>query len=346
MDPIYIGLIVGMSIQLILNFIIGHYLIRKRSSKHIEEIEKERDDLEHSQAILKIQIEKNKLNSKEKENELMKKAYSEINQYRSEEFKKIEETRQIMFDEIEENAKRLRNEKQKTAMEHEKELAMRIEKEFELKREKQQRDFEEAKKELNLLLKDTQESVESQIEILKSQISDLESIEDSAIKARIRRLEESDFEGFHSISVKENERVQIQGLLKAVGSIPGDKIKIAINHLIFDYFYRNPINSMIQRVCQGRRIQGIYKITYIPTGQCYVGQSVDIGNRWLTHCKRGSGIDNSVTNKLYPAMLEHGIYNFTFEILEELEDSARLTPQEKYWAKYFGAKVFGYSIRN
>ena len=127
-----------------------------------------------------------------------------------------------------------------------------------------------------------------------------------------------------------------------VSTIPGDKIKNAVNKLIFDYYYRNPVDDLIKRVCQGKKLAGIYKITNTRNGMCYIGQSVDIGSRWLTHCKRGAGVDTATNNKLYPIMYREKLYTFTFEIIEITEN---LNEQEKYWSEYFKAKIFGYTMK-
>lgn len=43
-------------------------------------------------------------------------------------------------------------------------------------------------------------------------------------------------------------------------------------------------------------------------------------------------------------MLEFGVENFTFEIIEEV-DRSQLNDREDYWQDYFHAKDFGYSIK-
>jgi group I intron endonuclease len=77
---------------------------------------------------------------------------------------------------------------------------------------------------------------------------------------------------------------------------------------------------------------------------CYVGQAVNIADRWKQHIKRGLGAETPTKNKLYPAMTEFGVENFTFEIIEEC-DKAQLNDREDYWQEYFKAKEFGYSIK-
>jgi group I intron endonuclease len=77
---------------------------------------------------------------------------------------------------------------------------------------------------------------------------------------------------------------------------------------------------------------------------CYVGQAVDIADRWKTHIKRGCGAESGGRNKLYPVMYEIGPENFTFEIIEDC-DRSQLNEREDYWQDYFKAKEFGYSIK-
>lgn len=52
---------------------------------------------------------------------------------------------------------------------------------------------------------------------------------------------------------------------------------------------------------------GIYKITNLLTGDCYIGQAIDINKRWKEHCKCGLGIDTPLGNKLYKAMMDYGL---------------------------------------
>ena len=88
----------------------------------------------------------------------------------------------------------------------------------------------------------------------------------------------------------------------------------------------------------------IYKITNTENGMCYVGQAVNIAERWRQHIKRGLGAEAPTRNKLYPAMAQFGVENFTFEIIEKCEP-ALLNQREDSWQEYFHAKDFGYSIK-
>ena len=117
-----------------------------------------------------------------------------------------------------------------------------------------------------------------------------------------------------------------------------------LNKVIWKVYYEKPYTDLIGRVVGAGVHTGIYKITNIKSQKCYVGQAADIASRWKQHIKRGIGAETPTRNKLYPAMLEHGVENFTFEIVEECS-RAQLNEREDYWQEYFGAKEFGYSIK-
>jgi len=48
---------------------------------------------------------------------------------------------------------------------------------------------------------------------------------------------------------------------------------------VYDIYYKNKINDLVDRIVGKEKVGGIYKITHIESGKTYVGQSVDIGNR-------------------------------------------------------------------
>ena len=87
---------------------------------------------------------------------------------------------------------------------------------------------------------------------------------------------------------------------------------------------------------------GVYKITNLKTKECYIGQAVDLTTRWKDHAKCGLGIDQSAGNKLYKAMQEYGIWNFSWEVLE-LCPKTELNEKEKYYINLYQAKEFGYN---
>lgn len=120
--------------------------------------------------------------------------------------------------------------------------------------------------------------------------------------------------------------------------------KVVLNKVIWKSYYEKPTNDMIGRVIGSETRTGIYKITNIEDGRCYIGQASDVSARWKQHIKKGLGADNPGQIKLYAAMLASGPENFTFEIIEDCPKE-ELDEKEKFYMDFFHAKDFGYSIK-
>jgi len=75
---------------------------------------------------------------------------------------------------------------------------------------------------------------------------------------------------------------------------------------------------------------------------CYIGQAKNIRERFREHLKCGLGIDTPAANKLYQAMLQEGIDNFTFELLEECV-AANLNEKESFYIDLYNSYDYGYN---
>lgn len=112
--------------------------------------------------------------------------------------------------------------------------------------------------------------------------------------------------------------------------------------LVWQTYWQPLAKKQFPLIIQSKTKCGIYKITNIVTDECYIGQSVDIYKRWCEHCKCGLGIDTPPGNKLYKAIQEYGLDNFTFELITECEPS-ELNEKEKYFISLYQADTFGYN---
>ena len=85
-----------------------------------------------------------------------------------------------------------------------------------------------------------------------------------------------------------------------------------------------------------REIKGIYiieRVVELPdeTRKYYIGQSIDIFNRFNQHCtERNPGIDEAIDNL--------GVESFSFRILEKVESSNVLNDCESKWIKDYRGK--------
>lgn len=86
---------------------------------------------------------------------------------------------------------------------------------------------------------------------------------------------------------------------------------------------------------------GIYLITNTINGLQYVGQSIDMVQRWSQHKSTAKNVKE--TADLYQAMRKYGIENFTFKILEEC-DKSQLNEREIYWINYYDTFYHGYNM--
>lgn len=176
---------------------------------------------------------------------------------------------------------------------------------------------------------------------LETSIADARSIADAAIAANKRAYEIQQQNNFYKLNLTENDLSEIE---KLKDIIPYLRDPEALNKVIWKVYYEKPYTDLIGRVVGTGVKTGIYKITNTINQMCYVGQSINIADRFKQHIKRGIGAETPTKNKLYPAMLKDGVENFTFELIEEC-DRSLLNDREDYWQEYFKAKEFGYSIK-
>lgn len=172
-------------------------------------------------------------------------------------------------------------------------------------------------------------------------VSAMRAINDAAVLAAKRAEEMKTAKDFYRIQLNDIDVEEIKAL-RSIEHLLRDKEPL--NKIIWKCYYEKPTTDLIGRVIGGGIHTGIYKITEIETGKCYVGQAANLADRWKQHIKRGVGADAPTRNKLYPAMIAAGPENFTFEVIEECT-RALLDEREKYWTDYFKAQEFGFSIR-
>lgn len=113
--------------------------------------------------------------------------------------------------------------------------------------------------------------------------------------------------------------------------------------IIWSGYLSKPANDLCARILGKNQITGIYKITNTVTNMVYIGQSKDIKTRWRDHMKCGLGIDTPAGNKLYAAMIQDGIENFTFELLETCL-SNELDEKEKLYIELYDSNTYGYNL--
>lgn len=167
------------------------------------------------------------------------------------------------------------------------------------------------------------------------------SIYDSIVKIKKEEMAQNDTVNYHTLVISNDAQEEIKTLNEIANKLSTPSV---LYKAIYKIYYENPTNELIGRIVgQGRHI-GIYKITNIQNGRCYIGQSNDLAARFKQHIKRGCGAEVPTKSKLYPAMLSEGLWNFTFEVIEECTEK-ELNEREDYYQNFYDAINFGYSIK-
>ena len=91
----------------------------------------------------------------------------------------------------------------------------------------------------------------------------------------------------------------------------------------------------------------IYIIKNTQNDKVYIGQTLNIKERWTQHKTAARNLQNrnNAHSILYPAMRKYGIDNFYLEILEDDVPNEKLNEREAYWIKYYNSvRPGGYNI--
>lgn len=197
--------------------------------------------------------------------------------------------------------------------------------------------IEESTKEYTNLIIQKQEELNK----ISQELVEAKAKQNAIVEANKRAEEVKQKEQFYKLNLSE---IDIEEIKKLRSIIPYLRSAEPINKVIWKVYYEKSYTDLIGRVIGQGIHSGIYKITNIENQKCYIGQAVNIADRWKQHIKRGVGAEAPTRNKLYPAMYELGPEQFTFEILEEC-DKSLLDSREDYWQEFYQAKEFGYSIK-
>lgn len=180
-----------------------------------------------------------------------------------------------------------------------------------------------------------------ELEKISAQVKEAETRQSAIIELFKKEQEEKDNVSFYKLQVPKEDIEEIE---KIKTILPYLRDKEPVNKVIWKVYYEKPFSDLIGRtIGTGNVVSGIYKITNLENQMSYIGQSVNIKDRFRTHIKRGLGAETgSGNNKIYKAMQDFGVQNFSFEILEECPKD-KLNEEERYWINYFKSQDYGYN---
>lgn len=186
----------------------------------------------------------------------------------------------------------------------------------------------------NLQLRLMQETDE-----VKSELDKIKATRAAAIQAQLKEKEIKEQLAFYCLTINQSELDDIQVLERMKSQLHNPRI---LSMLIWSTYFQKPMTTLCNNIIGIHPQCGIYKITNQKNNMCYIGQAVDLARRWKDHAKCGLGIDTPQNNKLYQSMIEDGLWNFSFEVLE-LCPRELLNEKEKYYIQLYQSYDFGFN---
>lgn len=186
----------------------------------------------------------------------------------------------------------------------------------------------------------------AQIEKFKQAQEDIASVtfaQEERYEALLEPLRKYEMEQqeklFYTIQVPDEYKEDINFLVTTVSQ----KVQHpdVINKLVWMEYVKPYIEQTFKRV----KIEdkpGIYKITNIDTGKCYIGKSTNLKKRITDHFKSSIGIKTIADQAVHHEIWKTGFWNWMIEPIIYC-DKDQLNELEKYYISFFKSNEFGYN---
>ena len=218
---------------------------------------------------------------------------------------------------------------------------------YDKKIQKYNKEFESFCNSLNDNYKMKEEKLTQKIDLLnrqresvEGQLDQVKKVYQAATAARIREQQEKEKKIFYQLQIPEKQISDIKKLEQWKNQLNDPSI---VSKIIWSSYVIKPTSDLCNRILGSSIVCGIYKITNQLTKENYIGQSVNISDRFKQHIKCGLGIDASSTNKLYNNMQKYGVWNFTFELLQKCNRD-KLNEKERFWIEMYQSNKVGMNI--
>ena len=202
-----------------------------------------------------------------------------------------------------------------------------------------EKSFTEKKDLLNSQLDKERQKINQQLEEENKKIQEIKNFRIAAQQAITREKEIKEKQNFYCLTIDEKDKNDIAILERIKPQLAKPRV---LSMLIWSTWFQKPMTSLCNNILGVKQITGVYKITNLITNECYIGQAIDTASRLKAHAKCGLGIDTPAGNKLYKAMQEYGIWNFSWELLEQC-DKSQLNERERYYIDLYMSKDYGYN---
>jgi hypothetical protein len=311
-----LGILIGAGLAYLICYFLPKEKVRKTNEQLLKQEEEKIKELKDKQGALNLQI-----TNLESQKESLKTSLSDLKE-------QAKESANIFLEE----EMNLAQEKLDRALE---EASRKYQKDEEAYKQNYLKVMEESAEEYTTIFAKRN----SEYQQLEQQLDKLRAAVKATVAANLREEEKKNKVSFYKLDIP---LLNIQEVEKIRTIIPYLQNPRPLNKAIWESYYRNSATDLVNRIVGPTTKIGIYRITNLLDNKIYIGQSVNIGERFKTHIKCGLGIDTP-QNKLYAAMIKDGVENFSFEIVEECNPSL-LNEKEKYWIEYYQSNIYGYNM--
>ena len=293
--------------------------------------------------------EKNKIQNEVNKLKLEKEQLDDILDQRDEAIRRADKDYQDTIERYTKESVERRNELTRLEIDREEEIERNYKTLLAAKRELYHRECDDLEKEIQAEWEEIYDrhilncqNLEQQETQIKFAVQNKQTDYDNLI-APFKLLEKEQQEKqFYCIQIPELEREDIHFLLTTVS--PQVRNKDIIPKLVWSEYIQKPTQEMMKRVGI-EDTPGIYKITNIKTNKCYIGKSTKVRQRLIDHIKGSIGISTIADQRIHHAMLEEGLWNWTFEKICDCGKD-ELNEKEKYYISFFKSQEWGYNIVN
>ncbi len=202
-------------------------------------------------------------------------------------------------------------------------------------------ELEKQELELRQSIEQKRKDFQNELDELIAKKQDLTSLIDSTISEWQKQEEIERQKDYYRIILPQSDREDI-AFLNSVRHKMNNKD--LISKLIYESYYRAPLNKLLSNILGKETISGIYRITNINNNKSYIGKSVDVKKRLIDHVKGSLGISTIADQEIHHAMSEEGIEQFMFQLLEQV-DKDKLNEREKHYISLYRTQEYGYNGR-
>ena len=161
-----------------------------------------------------------------------------------------------------------------------------------------------------------------------------------ALLAPIKQYEmEQQQKLFYTVQLSEQEKEDISYLINDASN----KIynKDVVNKIIWSEYIKPNLDQTLKRIGVEEK-PGVYKLTNINNGKCYIGKSTNVKKRISDHYKGVAGISTISKQAVHDEMRMSGLWNWTIEVII-YADKDKLNELEKYYIDFFKSNEWGFN---